>query len=74
MKNVPRRHTAQPSLAWIEEDGCSVCVHDVSEIGAALRRIRGRYDEYCANVRRAYDARFDFTRAFAPVLARVERA
>ena len=74
MKNVlPVITTRQPSLEWVEQDGCGVCIDDLREIAGAVRRIRSRYDEYCANVRRVYDERWNFTRAFAPVLARVER-
>ena len=75
MKNVlPVVTTAQPSLDWIEKEGCGVCVNDLSEIPAAVRRIRERYGQYCANVRRVYNERFDFRRAFEPVIERLERA
>ena len=75
MKNaLPVITTAQPSLAWIEQEGCGVCVEHVGQIGDAVRRIRTDYDRCVANVKRCYDEYFDFDRAFAPVLARFERA
>ncbi len=74
MKNtLPVVTTAQPSLSWIEEEGCGVCVQDVRDIAAAIARIRSRYDEYSANAARAYDRHFDFTTAFARVLERLDR-
>jgi hypothetical protein len=73
MKNgLPVITTAQPSLAWIEREGCGVCINDVREIGAAVSRIREDYDGCVANVKRCYDQYFNFNRAFAPVLARLE--
>jgi hypothetical protein len=73
MKNaLPVITTAQPSLIWIEQEGCGVCINDVQEIGDAARRIRADYDGFVANVKRCYDEYFDFDRAFAPVLARLE--
>lgn len=73
MKNaLPVVTMAQPSLAWIEREGCGVCIDDVREIGDAVRRIRSDYDGCVANVKRCYDEYFGFDRAFAPVLARLE--
>jgi hypothetical protein len=73
MKNaLPVITTAQPSLAWIEREGCGVCIDDIHELGDAVRRIRGNYDSCVANVKRCYGKYFDFERAFAPVLTLLE--
>jgi hypothetical protein len=73
MKNaLPVITTAQPSLAWIEREGCGVAIEDVGEIGDAVRRIRADYDHCVTNVKRCYDEYFNFSRAFTPVLARLE--
>jgi hypothetical protein len=37
-----------------------------------VRRIRADYDSCVKNVKRCYDEYFNFDRAFAPVLARLE--
>jgi hypothetical protein len=65
--------TAQPSLEWIEREGCGVCVSDTAGIADAVRRVRSDYNEYCARIPRVYDARWNFARAFEPVMARLER-
>jgi hypothetical protein len=74
MKNrLPVITTAQPSLEWIEREGCGVCVSDTAGIADAVRRVRSDYNEYCARIPRVYDARWNFARAFEPVMARLER-
>jgi hypothetical protein len=72
MKNLlPVIATAHPSFDWIEQEGCGICVKDVTAIGEATDRIWADYDRYVANVKRYYDDHLDFTRTFEPVLARL---
>lgn len=72
MKNMlPVIVKAHPSFEWIEQEGCGICVEDLTQIGAAADRIWSTYDSYVANVKRCYDDRLDFARAFQPVLARL---
>jgi hypothetical protein len=72
MKNaLPVITTDQPSLRWIEREGCGVCISDLSQIGDAIRRIRADYAGYVQRVTRAYGEHFDFSRALAPVLERM---
>jgi hypothetical protein len=74
MKNLlPVIATAHPSLDWIEDEGCGVLVQSLADIEQAVERIRRNYDAYAANVKRYYDDQLDFTRAFAPVLDRLNR-
>ena len=75
MKNaLPVIATRQPSFEWMEKERCGVLIDDLSEIGAAAGRIRAQYAEYSENARRAYDARFNFTKNFEPVIQRLEGA
>lgn len=74
MKNsLPVITTAQPSLEWIEREGCGVCVTETAAIPDAMRRVRRDYDEYCARIPRVYDERWNFSRAFEQVMRRLER-
>ena len=73
MKNaLPVITTAQPSLEWIEREGCGVCIHEIHELGDAIRRIRADYHRCVDNVKRCYEEYFNFDRAFATVLQRLE--
>jgi hypothetical protein len=74
MKNMlPVITTAQPSLEWIEREGCGVCVTEISGIPEAVSRVKRDYDNYCARIPPVYEERWNFTRAFEPVMARFER-
>lgn len=72
MKNgLPVIATYQPSFEWIEKEGCGVLVRGISEIEAAVDKIRERYAEMSSSVIRLYGERLDFNRFFGPVYDRM---
>jgi hypothetical protein len=60
-----------PLVEIVREFDCGIVIKDPSdraEIGAALRRIDERYDEFSRNARRCFTERFDFGKAVQPVI------
>lgn len=73
MKNgLPVITTRLDCFAWVEREGCGICIDHVDQIPSAARTICGEYDRYAANVRRYFDQHLDFARTFQPVLRAVE--
>jgi hypothetical protein len=74
MKNaLPVITTRLDCFDWVEAAGCGVRIASMDELPAAVRAIRDGYDGYVCNVRRFYDTNLDFSRAFVPVAAHVDR-
>ena len=74
LKNaLPVITTALDCFDFVEREGVGIRVSEVSEVPAALDRIRADYDGYVRRVKAFYDATLDFSANFAPVIAAVEQ-
>ena len=74
LKNaLPVITTALDCFEFVESEGVGVRVREVTEIPAAIERIRADYDGYVRRVRAFYDANLDFSANFAPVIAALEQ-
>ncbi len=62
-----------PSLRWVEEEGCGICVSGPREVAAAAETILRNYDAFAENAVRTFNELLSFDRAFEKIAERLER-
>lgn len=74
LKNaLPVITTALDCFDFVEDAGIGVRVAEMSEVPAAIARIRKDYEGYVRRARAFYDAKLDFASNFSPVIAALEQ-